>query len=760
MAYGNVVPFVPQYGPATYGGNMPTPSREALAWGRELTSFCSQNDYNKAQWNAWADITERYYRGDMWSYLIRQALQIWSDPRLISGPFDNSYGIALDIQNSTIMGVKMEPECIPIDNDMHSRKSANAGTAILRDHYERNQVATNLSVRSLMLLLNGLRFVRVGYDENQLGTITFPVNDGTPNFPGKAEAQITEWERRAGLPALTAERLPDGRIRATYMMGGTVEHDVHGGSILVDPGVDNWADVTRFAVVEYPSVFATRQKYDVPPQTIQPVYVNDNRNYGQFVYNGPYQFYQQDSNTGHRFSPRSNLTRTVEYWQRMKNGLWDRMLCTGANNEYVLSEAHNVIANPYVCYTAQYGDSMYRLSKPRAQAMIDPQYLCNSYLNFRLRYFQKCPKDVIWVEDSSDDATGDFTGDFVQRKNYSSLSGKVPVISRFDPTTLRTVAEEQRQYSADVYAAAGVSPAQRGFAGDRQSGDALQVQIQSSDAPLMFIRGQIVAAEERKNRLVLQVAQQFYSMPRYLGVGVESGAREFAGTDIRGGTTIRMRLTGTSAETQAERATEMQAIAGLGLLNPGAEQVLTRYVRGVQGANMDALQPEEQRLSFLEADREYEQMELGNVIQGPPKPGVEMSPDGKKVMTGMRPLVYRDSGVPLIQPTDMDELHIDRHWQQCHDPHCPQPLKAMLTYHINNEHKVRIAQRQQLAQQAQITALADKSVAEAKGPMVNSLASIHAAAEADANKPEEKGTPASGGRKSGDTRAKQAAMAS
>jgi len=680
----NVIPFNPAIRTSSGNPPMPTPSRDAYELGREITNFCKQTDYAKAQWNAWADTTESYHRGDMWRYLIRQTLNVRTDPALINGPFDNSFAIATDIMNSTIMGAKMVSECVPTGNDMHSRKSANTGTAVIRDHDDRNRVSINRHVLSLMLLLNGLRYKRVSFDPSQLGTITLPPE------------QLEQWERETELPAFSADRMPDGRIQATYAMGGTMEHDVHGGCVLVDPGVENWSDVVRFAVVEYPSVFATRQKYEHMQGAIQPVYVVDNRNYGAFVYNGIYQFYKQDSTTGHRFSPISNVTRTVEYWQKAKTGLWDRILCTGENNEYVLAEDHNIIDNPYVCYTARTGDSLYRLAKPPAQAMVDPQYLGNSYIVFGLTYFRKCPKDIIWVPDGSDDSTGDFSSDFVQRKTFSSLSGK-PEVSRMESGTLDIIMRQATRFCDDVFRAAGVSPAQRGFAAPRTSGDALEAQIQSADGPLMQIRNNIIAGEEEKGRKILILAKQFYTMPRFMATGVETGIRDFCGADIRGGASVRMRLTGMSSETIAERTEMANMAAQLGLLNPGAEQIAKRWEAIREGTGSAIMETEEERLSFNEADHEYEQMQAGNVTLGPPKPGVEIDMKRQRYSTGGNSLVYADTGIPLISPTDMDEFHMDRHWQQAHDPNCPQPIRNLLNYHMQQEHQVRIQQRQQLA---------------------------------------------------------------
>jgi len=716
-----------------------------------VTEFCNKGDFAKAEWNAVARLSQDLYRGDGYKFLSRSGftLQIVAEPTLFNGPFSHALASAVDIQTAIVMAYKMNPECVAYSDDADDQMSAQAGTKLLRDHYTRNNIAARNLFRSLMVALTGLHFVRVSYDPSQLGTLAL--------YPDEQE----RFEAMTGLRAIgRPQSLPDGRSRITYMLGGTREDDIHGGLVIPEIGAERWQDVTRFAVVEYPTVTELRAQYPefAAAGLIQPIGVQDTRTFGSYDNTWSLPWFKMDSMTGNWFSSAAGIGRKVEWWEK-SGGVWDRRVLVGMEM-VVVEENRGMPINPYIAYSQKTADCLFRNAKPVTNDMLTPIYTANTFLRSKISVFNGMPKNVIIIPDTSEQIV---TNDYEQIYRFDPSMGPAahPQFVPMNPILLTVIGEMAREAEQRCYDVANIPASLRGITGDRVSGTALKTAIDVADTPIQQIRNTYMECDKMKCRALLKIMQEKYTFARILapsGNVMQAGMREFSGSDILGGTDVDIALVQDDPSSKARRADFATQLAPF--MQPGMESMADRMESFIEGGTLKAIEPREKVLSESKAVREFEAMMLGRVAlyQQPP----QINRAAMKVVEYPPGLVYITPqglpGTPLLTPIDIHKFEIDQHWRDAQSRSTPENVRKMLIFHINAEHKAAMQQEMQNAQNEAYMAEKQTATAQAAGNLMVTLA----AAEHAGNKSAEqkaldvKKSPASGGQASGDTRAAKA----
>lgn len=693
----------------------------------------------KRQWAANTSIATDYYQGKLYYYINQSILQKRIDERIWNGPFDNTMANAMDIIASVVLAYEMMPEGIPLTNSPSDLRSARAQTALFRDHDVRNMATVGRMMRVIRLLCEGIVFTYTGWDSKQLATSVFP-----PDMAARA------INGEFGYKPVAVSPQADGNVRVTYPFGGTIEYDIPAGLVFPEMGTQCWSAVKQYAVLEYMPVTQARERFPNHAPIFHGQMVMDSRSSGLTPVNTVVPWTQQDSFTGNRFSPMSDVCCIAHKYEKNDLGTWDHRICGGDQFQYILAEELGLVVNPLTINTLRYGDQLFLNAKSLGQDLWMLQYTHNSYLIMGLEYFTNALKDLVLLPQGSRNTM--LTNDFSQVVYYDPTNGGVPVVKSMDPGTLNIITALEDRYARKIWEQAGVTDAMRGIAGERASGASIQSLVAVGSTPVEQIRRNLAECETVKYNKIGVIAQEKYTMPRLVGLSGALNEREafqFSREDLMAGIRCKVKMTRQNPETIAERGEIAKAFLQYGVFSPGAEVVVDRVNYFMQTGEMKALKGEDTALAEGKAEHEFVAMTMGDVIPGPPSgPIVIESQTGAAVSPGPT-LVYRTTLRPLHTPLDQNEIELQVHMRQYFDPSTPDAIKPMLEYHIG-EHQRSIQEALQTAQSLQNQQRMQESMADAAGTTLTTLASAHAAAEG--KKAEVKSSPAGGGKESGRTR--------
>lgn len=703
---------------------------------QRIKQFVWRTEMAKRFRDARARVHQDYYSGKQYYrlWLNQSGPSVILDTELLNGMILDYSSVAIDYAVANITGVEFQYEGIPASSRLMDQKSAEAATAVLRDHAYRNSSRNTDIAIAYQMALCGEVALRQRFDPNILATQELTAE----------EAEM--MERMAG-PPIQAVKLPNGNVRVVYKSGGTSEHLVDACLIFPEDGPLEWRDVTRFAVVEWPSVYAARLEYPDKAEYIKPVNVVNRRSGGTSSQAYISSQAEINSATGDRFDQMYELTRIVQYWEKNDYGMWDMQIRCGNDYEVVLVDRQTSPLNPYVLFQAR--PTQYLWSKSLYDGMRKPQFTINKFATEQLSYFVSQLKDVLFVPQGTD--TSPLTNDYSLVVEYDASTGQVPRLQPMDSSVHQVIQNIMGAYVDGLFQFGQISSVTRGDTKTRLAARAIEVMTDNNSEPLMLIRQRLMEGRRQAARVTLQLAQENYGLKRLASIVGPYGdymSMQFQGTDILAGTDVHVVASDRSPKAYMERMDMAIQAYHQGLWNPEAAEVRSIIDRFARDGNLREFQKTDEVFAERQACNEEELIAAGMVTFAP----VPVRTDGQNAQASAPPLINVQTGEPILQPTQIMSIHLASHTERMNDPDYPAQAKRLLYAHIA-EHQA-LEQQNAEAQQAQyIKSRQDESLADAAGPIaqtaVAKMGDETSAGEAV------KGNPSSGGRNSGRTRSRQ-----
>jgi len=710
---------------------MPT---EANVLSDRIYQFCLNIEEQKRQRDLFATVATQHYAGRMY--------YDWS-PGWVTSPIDAELfnkGLQLPYANgvldsiaATILAMTSTPECTAATTDSDDLRSAQMGSAILRDHQRRNGGDRVLRAAGMDAVLTGLGVIRTSYDPSELGTLLLPPEQ-MDVFEKATQIVPQVWSKTAG-----------GKIRATCQLGGTREDAIDSCLLYIETGTRNWASVRRFAVVEYMSVLELQSKFPEQADKIEAMMINTTYGFGERVSNLAQPFMawtlwnQQD---GMSFDPRAGMIRVVDFWEKLDNGTWDRALVTGPRCELLLEHQTSWPTHPYTVYLYKPIPNMF-WPKGAYKDMQPSQRVVNVITTRALTHLRDSIKDVVflpmgskWQPNNNSTSVG----------YYDPNGGGVPIYQPVSPALWNYLSAVLHEFIDHLKQLGQVSSIARGDMPDRISGKAAQRAIEVNAGPFMQVRADWVESEKEKFRKILMLAQQFYTLPR---MGVIAGDRSeymiecYTGADITQGTDVAVVEADKSLQGQLSRLDFIMTVGDQGYLDDGGAQKLQRAMRFAQSGTIEAIySPDEERNQRM-AEQHFLWIVQGKVLETPPTaypfgaPGMDNAQMGGQVALQQpgapqepvsRPgqLIFQPTGSPLVDEYQDHGLQVKQNIADLQRPGNPPEVNRLLKLLIA-EHQNYIAQ----AQAADLKAQADQAAAMASAQAEGQLKSILLSARVD-----------------------------
>jgi hypothetical protein len=701
-----------------------TPSE--AQFGSYVYDFVVKIARQKRERDCKAALHQDYYNGDQWKVLDQRHLFIRNNPNIKM--VVNNYGVVVNHQASAIMAMDMKSEALAASDSPEDRASADVVNAMIEDHYYRNDRATNERIATLAVLNGGDHFFRLRFDESQLGTIVV-----TPEEMNAFQRILSE-NGHANTSPIQATKMSDGRIRAVYAIGGTCEHHVPADHVFPENGPTRWEDVTRVAVVDYPSVRNARLMWPRKADKIRSETIQNTRGLGEagqdWQDGDQYRWRENNSQIGTNFTEDAEMCRVVTYYEKSDDGTWDMAVLTGQSLQFTLHVERGLPMLPIVKYSYEPA-GLHRLWSNSLGNKIRPlAYTHNAILNQYFDYLREALKDTLVMPDGPG-KHAPITNRFRQVFKYPAMARTAPQFLSQNPRTLQIYLEAASVVLNQMWEVGSLGAATRGMAGDRMSGAAITQQTQNNQTPLQFIRQMIGDSTVAKDRVALSMAQQFYSIPRLVSIAgeySEAGVKIVSSSDITAGTTIRLVKTDVTPENQAARRDLFIQLFQAGLGNPEFEEQRRAMLYYIQtGKNYATRPPEERQAESQQTD------EIRLIMEDRTNMAPEIyGPDGQ--MQKPPRLIVSETGESLFRPYQIHQIHIRVLMDKLNGQGLSEYHRGLLEVHLQ-EHQGYLEQEQQIAQAQAIQMEAEQSKARMTGQMATTLVAQQAKDAASAEKP-------------------------
>lgn len=738
--------------------------------GQDLKEFLRWSEWGKRENRVWSECC-RHYAERRGFYTVNQTIfpfSLYVNPVLLGGYISENIPQTVAIAHARMCSKQYMPEA-RVASPLASRDdlfAENASNQFIHDHWYRNRSRNRRDLIAQNLIIEGDDFLGLRYDPDQIGSVKM------------TESQIYAYEKMSGRQPLEVKQIGSNfqgerEFRCEIHTGGTVEYRVPRSMVFVEDGPTEWEEVTRFAVVSYPSVHAARLAWAGSPgaDKIRPVSIVDLKGAGTSYLWGFQDYMRYDTQTDPiSASPIRDRTCIAEFW--VKEGpYWHRNVRTGAGFADELDDESGIIINPFVHYRyTRTGDFW---SQGLVQGMLIPAHSLNVRLTQLSGYISRCAKTT-WMAPKGSNIQL-INNDYNTLVWYDGM-GQPPVMKTAD-TTILSIFQALIELDLSFLSIGGqIGEAGMGDVPARTSAQVLRSTQQAVYGALDLAARHMQEADCECAKKILLINQKLSDWPRMAKLFGDEGAviaRSFQGSDISSGTMIRTVITDAGPESRADR--QELAVQLLPFMIPGTNPV--EFVDNfVDGTSMKDILPIKVRYSENEANEEYQLMMSGRVAFMPTTIAFGMD-NGRVVEAGLQPnsLAYWDEQTgqprPLLQQDQMDEVHVDQHEKQLLDPNTPHPIRDLLTWHVNMEHRVRMEQQRQRQEAQALDLEAKKSIAIERGNLVNivtqsemqkEVAETAAKAKAGADKGGEgsqpsikaSSSPSAGGKKSGLARSK------
>ncbi len=647
------------------GGASPTEA----GFGAHVYDFICEVSRQKRERDCRAALHQDYYNGEQWKVLNPHLLIIQPDPNIEF--VVNNFRVVVNHAESAIMALEMRSEAMAAGDSQEDRLSAEVVNAMLDDHYYRNNRITEEREALLACLNGGDHFMRVSYDENEMGTVVLD--------PDELQAFETILERDGYThPApIMQTRLADGRIRAVYHIGGTREHHLPAENVFPEAGASRWEDITRVAVVDYPSVRSARLAYPKRADRINPMSVENTRGSSQGVSWDDWSTRMsrdQNSQLGTTFNEMAQVCKIVHYYEKNDNGTWDWAVLTGRHLEFTIHTERGLPSHGIVKYSYEPSGFHRMWSNSLGNAIRPLAYTHNALLNQYVRYLRESLKDILLMPDGGGKGTP-VTNRHRAVYRYPIAARTPPQYLSQNPNTLRIWLEAANFFLGQMWEVGGIGAAMRGVAGDRMSGVAVVQQTQNNQTPLMRVRQMLGDTIVEKDRLALSMMQQFYSVPRLLAISgdfSETGVKLASSANVTAGTSVRLLKIDVTPETQAARRDLFVQMFQAGLGAPEAEGQRRAMLHYIHTGREIATTPPEERLAEQQQIDEIRLIMEGKVEMAPEV----ITPDGE--MERPPRLIVTETGESIFRPYQIHEIHARVLKDKLNGPNLPEYFRGLL----------------------------------------------------------------------------------
>lgn len=678
----------------------------------EIHNYCVRTEREMRLRVLYANVASDHYNGRMWNFVNEWDYCTEIDENLYdSGLILNYSAGILDAIASTIFATSMTVEGKAVSSRPEDRRSAQMATAILQDHERRNFGNRTFRIAGIQAILTGNAFIRVAYDPSQLGTLCY--------YPD----ELVMFEKKTGLQAVGYSKLSDGKIRATYPLGGTTEHAVDANLVMVETGTQSFDRVQRFAVAEFMPISRAKALFPKRADLIEAMTINSKRSYGEMgissngLPGGIWAWNGMNQQTGFAFDPTAKMCRILEWWERTSNGTWQRLVMTGMRSEILLDEQTGWANHPYTCLTYKPVYDMF-WGKGAYKDMARPQRVVNVIANTAMNHLTNSVHDVVFLPFNS---KWEPSNDSTSIGWYDPDSPAMPIYKPVDTTQWHYLSDVKAQYLDDLQRLGQVSQIARGDVAPRISGRVVQQAIDVNSGPFLQVRADWVEAKQSVCRTVLQQAQLYYTLEREAPLAGERGEPDiayFTGADVTLGTDVDVKETDKSAQAQADRFSYATELRQAGLFAPEANPDLQRIIDYSLGGTLESAKPKVEVDNQREAEEHFLWIVQGlvdmpqqAVVYPFGQPGQEqvdinsgqpqLQPQGAPGAPVMAPqgLVNTVTRRPLVNQFQDHQVHIAQNIEDWRRPGNSDRTLALLGQLIQ-EHQTILGQQQQAAQQA------------------------------------------------------------
>jgi hypothetical protein len=701
-------------------GSRPTDA----VFGRFINDFVTEIAHQKRFRDCKARIHEDYYNGEQWKKYDPSWPAIREEPAITF--VMDAYSRIIDHAASAILAVDMRSEALAAGDSAEDRLSMDVVNAMLDDHHYRNNRAVEDRVAIISVLNGGDHFMRMSYDDKELVTIVLQPEEM------EAFANILARHGHTDTVPVHHSKMADGRIRATYPIGSTREYHLSAHLVLPEAGPTRWEDVTRFAVVEYPSVRQARIEYSRFADLIRPMSIYNTRSPGSGSdWNSDWGFRQdQNSQTGSSFNEEAQRCRIVHYYEKTDGLGWDWTVRTGDHLEHGIHLERGLPKNPIVkmSYTPMGGN--HTVWSNSLGGRIRPlAFTHNAILNQYLTYLSDSLKDILLLPEGPS-KSGPITNRHRAVHRYDPRARHPPQYLSQNPTTLRIWLDAANVVLNMMWEAGGLGAATRGMAGDRMSGIAVQELTRNNQNPLQFAReifGQSIVA---RDRIALDMAQQFYEIPRLVAMSgeySETGVKIVSSTAITAGTGVHLVRKDTTTDSQDARRDLFVQLLRAGLGAPEMEPQRRGMLYYIATGKEYAVAPPEERQAEAQQIDEIRLIMEDQVHFAPPV----MYPDGQ--VKKPHRLVVSETGEALMKPYQIHPIHIRVLCERLNGPGLSEYQRGLLEIHLQ-EHEGYLQQEKEIAQQQALQMEAEQSKARMTGQMATTLVAQQAKNAASAER--------------------------
>lgn len=725
---------------------MPPPSAANLSEGSESVYRARriQAEYSRYTTTAIDNLVQAYFEGRQWYWYDRQWGVVYDDAEIRLGVITNLTRFCVETMAAQMTAPKLLP-CVastPYTADLVSL--GRITEAVARKVYNDNGGNAFKDQLGLSLCIHGLMLARPYFDDMMEDTILLSRGE----LETVERMRSEEFRGRAPM-----EVVPYGQDRfiATMRMGGIRWEVIPPTRVFVPDGATaledcNWLLISHFMPVEVARQKMLKMDPNARVDLIQPVYVL-NRGFGSVtISNGPMPVsigmsVDQTYNQQQSFSQipiQANVAFLQEYWY-WEDGAWNCDYYTGAGQGELVASVKGMTDHGLVDFRLQRRDQIF-WPVPPIMDLWQLQNSINKMQTQRIFIYQSTPGDMVLLP-----AGATISPLSTQKGMYqATYSGnQKPELLQFQNAGIRYLAEEEAHLFSRMMLISRISQAQMGSLPDRLSANALAEANEMNQTTLRM------PFENIKNGLsklignsirVLKSAGELTTYPRLVSGGDPGNMaqiQEWSQDNLVGLNRIVMDQRVELPNTYEERFN-----AGLKVMDmfaPGNEAMLRNFDAFVRGDMSITFQDRAVQLAAYTAEEENKAM-LGGVVQlvniqtinaGDPVSmtfAAENKPRCVNTMTGEY----------LFQSGQLNDIHLEHHARLMQDPTVPEPIKAIVRYHMDNEHRWEVAQQQQAAFAQQVEQASRISAAQATGPMLTT-------AVADEGKAAAKGSPNSQG---------------
>lgn len=742
---------------------------------RDMVDFLVMSERGKREYRVWRDASRHFAERRGYYAVDRNSrpTTLCVSRLLLGGYISENIPQTVGIAHAQMCRERHIPEAT-ITSPLASRTDLFAQEAcnqFLSDHWLRNHCQRRRDWLARNLIIGGDDFIELSYDPNQIGTVEMNAN------------QLWAYEQLSGEKARQVSQIGQDSqqipiFRADVVVGGTTEKRVSADHIFVEDGPVEWDEVTRFVVMDFPSVHAARMQWADAPgvEYIRSYNIRDLKGAGQYSsVPGAYSDY-------HRYETQTDPTYASKYRQRtiiaqfwLKEGTtWRRIVRTGENLQYEIADDGSLPLNPFTKYAfSRTGDFW---SQGLVQGMIGAAYSLNVRLTQLSRYLAHSAKTVWMVPFGSEMSV--LSNDYNTIVRYDGL-GTAPIMKTADQSVLRMFQEAIEMDMAFLNIGGQLGEIGLGNVPSRTSAVVLRSTQDAVYSGLSLAASHLRDSDIECARKILYINQHMADVPRMAKVLGNDGTvtmRAFQGADIMAGTDVKCATTDMSPQGRTQRLEAAIKLdeRGMFLPDPMNDERIRRFFSFVDGSSLSDIQPVDVRYSITEANDEYSLMMAGKVAMLPAEFFFNVEQGKIREMgLNMTYLGYMDpeNGEPaaLLQENQDDAAHVEQHTIQARDPNTPKNVRDLLNYHISAEHKPRIELKRLQAQAQQAEEMRRMSLADSAGQQATTVVQAEAQkevvkagaeAKADAEGSEDSrsvsapATPASGGRRSGMSRSK------